>query len=47
MPVNWVHYSRDALAELEPVVAALGAAENLPAHVRAVRLRLEDRDGDG
>ncbi len=46
VPVNWVHYSRAGLAELAPVVAALGAAENLPAHVRAVQLRLEERDGD-
>jgi histidinol dehydrogenase len=41
VPINWVEYSRAALAALEPVVAALGEAENLPAHVRAVRARLE------
>ncbi|MBA2577181.1 MAG: histidinol dehydrogenase [Euzebyaceae bacterium] len=41
VPINWVEYSRVALAALEPVVAALGEAENLPAHVRAVRARLE------
>jgi histidinol dehydrogenase len=41
VPINWVEYSRAALASLEPVVAALGEAENLPAHVRAVRARLE------
>ena len=41
VPVNWVEYSREGLAELAPVVEAMGAAENLPAHVRAVRTRLE------
>ena len=45
VPVNWVEYSRDALADLEPVVTALGTAEDLPAHVRAVRIRLEDAGG--
>jgi histidinol dehydrogenase len=43
VPVNWVEYSREALADLGPVVEALGAAEDLPAHVRAVRARLEER----
>lgn len=43
VPINWVEYSTDALADLAPVVEALGAAENLPAHVRAVRARLERR----
>jgi histidinol dehydrogenase len=43
VPINWVQYSRDALADLAGVVDALGAAEDLPAHVRAVRVRLEDR----
>ena len=42
VPVNWVQYTREGLGELAPVVEALGAAENLPAHVRAVRVRLED-----
>ena len=42
VPVNWVQYTRDALADLADVVEALGAAEDLPAHVRAVRVRLED-----
>ena len=41
VPVNWVQYDRAALADLAPVVAALGTAEDLPAHVRAVRVRLE------
>ena len=40
VPVNWVEYSRDGLADLSPVVESLGAAENLPAHVRAVQVRL-------
>ncbi|HUH08815.1 MAG TPA: histidinol dehydrogenase [Egibacteraceae bacterium] len=43
VPVNWVEYQRDALAALAPVVDALAEAENLPAHSRAVRARLEDR----
>jgi histidinol dehydrogenase len=42
VPVNWVQYTRDSLADLAGVVAALGAAENLPGHVRAVQARLED-----
>jgi histidinol dehydrogenase len=42
VPVNWVEYSTDALARLGPVVDALGAAEDLPAHARAVQVRLED-----
>lgn len=39
--VNWVEYSRDALADLAPVVDALAEAEDLPAHARAVRARLD------
>lgn len=39
--VNWVQYDAQSLAALEPVVAAMGEAEDLPAHVRAVRARLE------
>ena len=42
VPVNWVQYSREGLADLAGVVAAMGAAENLPGHVRAVQARLED-----
>jgi histidinol dehydrogenase len=42
VPINWVEYARDSLADLAPVVDALGKAEDLPAHVRAVRVRLED-----
>jgi len=41
IPVNRVEYDLEALADLAPVVEALGAAEDLPAHVRAVRVRLE------
>jgi histidinol dehydrogenase len=43
VPVNWVEYTTEALADLAPVVEALGAAEDLPAHVRAVQARLEQR----
>lgn len=39
--VNWVEYSHDALADLAPTVDALAAAEDLPAHARAVRARIE------
>ena len=41
VPVNWVEYSRSGLADLAGVVDEIGAAEDLPAHVRAVRVRLE------
>ncbi|HVM00273.1 MAG TPA: histidinol dehydrogenase [Egibacteraceae bacterium] len=41
VPINWVSYDADTLASLAPVVEALGAAEDLPAHARAVRVRLE------
>ncbi|QBI21810.1 histidinol dehydrogenase [Egibacter rhizosphaerae] len=44
VPVNWVAYDRDALAELAPVVDALGAAEDLPAHARAAAVRLDKED---
>jgi histidinol dehydrogenase len=39
--VNWVEYGREALAGLAPTVDALARAEDLPAHARAVRARLE------
>lgn len=39
--VNWVEYGRQALADLYPVVEALAAAEDLPAHAAAVRARLD------
>ncbi|MBY5163196.1 histidinol dehydrogenase [Salsipaludibacter albus] len=42
VPVNWVSYDDDSLAELAPTVLALSAAEDLPAHGRAVSIRLED-----
>jgi histidinol dehydrogenase len=38
--VNWVEYGPAALADLAPVVDALAAAEDLPAHARAVQARL-------
>lgn len=41
IPVNWVEYDAEALADLAPVVSAFSAAEDLPAHGRAVSLRLE------
>jgi histidinol dehydrogenase len=39
--VNWVEYGRQALADLYPVVEALAAAEDLPAHAAAVKARLD------
>ncbi|MDP9023193.1 MAG: histidinol dehydrogenase [Actinomycetota bacterium] len=42
--VNWVHYDESSLRDLAPTVRALSAAEDLPAHGRAVDLRL---DGNG
>lgn len=44
VPINWIEYPREALERLAPVVAALGEAEDLPAHVRAIQVRLA---GDG
>lgn len=41
VPVNWVEYDDEALAELAPSVMALSEAEDLPAHGRAVAVRLE------
>ncbi|MDX1658946.1 MAG: histidinol dehydrogenase [Nitriliruptorales bacterium] len=41
VPVNWVAYDEEALADLAPTVDALAAAEDLPAHARAVQIRLE------
>jgi histidinol dehydrogenase len=38
--IHVVDYSRDALAAVAPQITALGLAENLPAHVEAVRTRL-------
>ncbi len=41
VPVNWVAYDQAGLAELAPSVMALADAEDLPAHGRAVQVRLE------
>jgi len=38
--VNWVNYDESALARLAPSVLELSAAEDLPAHGRAVEVRL-------
>ncbi|MQA83502.1 MAG: histidinol dehydrogenase [Streptosporangiales bacterium] len=38
--IHMVEYSRDALAEAAPGIAALGGEEDLPAHVDAVRARV-------
>ncbi len=40
-PISWVRYDPDELAAMAPVTDALGALEDLPAHSRAVRARLE------
>jgi histidinol dehydrogenase len=45
VPVNWVEYDEVSLAELAPSVQRLAAAEDLPAHGRAVAIRLEDGRG--
>ena len=42
VPVNWVQYDAASLADLAGTVDALAAAEDLPAHARAVRIRLEE-----
>jgi histidinol dehydrogenase len=41
VPVNWVEYDEESLAELAPSVQRLAEAEDLPAHGRAVEIRLE------
>jgi histidinol dehydrogenase len=41
VPVNWVSTSPDALAALAPIVRAMSTAEDLPAHGRAVDVRLD------
>jgi histidinol dehydrogenase len=43
VPVNWVEYDDTALAALAPSVQALADAEDLPAHGRAVAVRLQER----
>ncbi len=45
VPVNWVAYDRESLADLAPVVYALGEAEDLPAHARAAFVRLDGEEG--
>jgi len=48
VPVNFVEYTDAALAELSASVMALSAAEHLPAHGRAVQVRLDiAAGGDG
>ncbi len=48
VPVNFVEYTDEALAELSASVLALSAAEQLPAHGRAVQVRLDiAAGGDG
>jgi histidinol dehydrogenase len=42
VPVNFVEYDDEALAELASSVRVLAEAEHLPAHWRAVEVRLED-----
>jgi histidinol dehydrogenase len=41
VPVNWVEYDDAALAELADSVRTLSGSEDLPAHWRAVEVRLE------
>lgn len=41
VPVNWVEYDDDALRGLADSVRALSRAEDLPAHWRAVEVRLQ------
>jgi histidinol dehydrogenase len=45
--VQVAEFDRDALAAAAPTVAALSAAEDLPAHGRAVAARLEATSGEG
>lgn len=48
VPVNFVEYTDEALADLAESVMALSAAEQLPAHGRAVEVRLDlAAGGDG
>ena len=44
VPVNWVEYDDAALRDLAPTVLSLADAEDLPAHARAVQVRLESRE---
>ena len=45
--VNWVEYDRDGLAGLAGAVRTLAAAEDLPAHARAVDVRLVEQAPPG
>jgi hypothetical protein len=45
--VQVVECTREALAAAAPTVAALARAEDLPAHARAVAVRLEPAAGWG
>ncbi|MEY3019646.1 MAG: bifunctional histidinal dehydrogenase/histidinol dehydrogenase [Actinomycetota bacterium] len=45
VPVNHVEYDAASLAELAPSVRALATAEDLPAHWRAVEVRLAEDGG--
>lgn len=48
VPVNFVEYDEQALDELAGTVRAFAAAEDLPAHARAVEIRLDlAAGGDG
>ena len=47
VPVNWVAYDDQSLAALAPTVMALSAAEDLPAHGRAVAVRMARITGGG
>jgi histidinol dehydrogenase len=44
VPVNWVEYDEEALAELAASVMRLADSEDLPAHGRAVEVRLTGDD---
>jgi histidinol dehydrogenase len=43
VPVNWVEYDQPSLEALAPSVRVLAEAEDLPAHARAVEVRLQGR----
>ncbi len=47
VPVNFVEYDEAALEELSGSVRVLAEAEHLPAHWRAVEVRLEERPSSG
>ena len=41
-----VNYTREALAEVAPLIDALGGAEDLHSHVAAVRVRIPSGTDD-